>query len=108
MIYNIPQFDPALMILSFCYSMNSDLSMLLRSRGVFGLMLVRHDLRLITENSSANLNPVQRELLRTLGRSCELNKAKMEGIQLMKCYFQLRTVPSSVCLFTGVRGLGRL
>ena len=61
------QFDPALMILSFCYSMNSDLSMLLRSRGVFGLMLVRHDLRLITEKSEAELNPVQRELLRTLG-----------------------------------------
>ena len=66
---NFPQFDPALMILSFCYSMNSDLSMLLRSRGVFGLMLVRHDLRLITGKSSAELNPVQRELLRKLGRN---------------------------------------
>ena len=66
---NFPQFDPALMILSFCYSMNSDLSMLLRSRGVFGLMLVRHDLRLITEKSEAELNPVQRELLRQLGGS---------------------------------------
>ena len=66
-IYNFSQFNPALMILAFCYSINSDLSFLLRSRGVFGLMLVRHDLRLITGKSDAKLNPVQIELVNQLG-----------------------------------------
>ena len=47
--------------------MNSDLSFFLRSQGVFGLMLVRHDLRLITGKSDAKLNPVQIELVNQLG-----------------------------------------
>ena len=65
--YNFSQFNPALMILAFCFSMNSDLSFFLRSQGVFGLMLVRHDLRLITGKSDAKLNPVQIELVNQLG-----------------------------------------
>ena len=47
--------------------MNSDLSLLLRSRGVFGTMLITHDLRLITGNPRAELNEVQKELLRQIG-----------------------------------------
>ena len=61
------QFNPAVILLSFCFSMNSDLSMLLRSRGVFGTMLITHDLRLITGNPRAELNEVQKELLRQIG-----------------------------------------
>ena len=41
--------------------------MLLRSRGVFGSMLITHDLRLITGNPGAQLNKVQRELLKLIG-----------------------------------------
>ena len=54
-------------MLAFCFSMNSDLSMLLRSRGVFGSMLITHDLRLITGNPRAQLNDNQKELLKLIG-----------------------------------------
>ena len=64
---NTVQFDPALMILLFCYSVNSDLSMLLRSRGVFGSMFVRHEMRLITRNLSAKIDPARKKLIGKLG-----------------------------------------
>ena len=41
--------------------------MLLRSRGVFGTMLITHDLRLITGNPRAQLNDNQKELLKLVG-----------------------------------------
>ena len=61
------QFGPSVILLSFCFSMNSDLAMLLRSRGVFGTMLITHDLRLITGNPRAQLNDLQKELLKLVG-----------------------------------------
>ena len=69
------QFGPSVILLSFCFSMNSDLSMLLRSRGVFGTMLITHDLRLITGNPRAQLNHLQKELLKLVGEIC-IDKAK--------------------------------
>ena len=54
-------------MLAFYFSMNSDLYMLLRSRGVFGTMLITHDLRLITGNPRAQLNELQKELLKLIG-----------------------------------------
>ena len=61
------QFEPAVILLSFCFSMNSDLSMLFRSRGMFGTMLITHDLRLITGNPRAQLSNLQKELLKLIG-----------------------------------------
>ena len=64
---DITELNPAVVILAFCYSINSDLSMLLRSRGVFGTMLITHDLRLITGNPRAQLSNLQKELLKLIG-----------------------------------------
>ena len=67
LFFSLFQFGPAVIMLAFCFSMNSDLAMLLRSRGVFGTMLITHDLRLITGNPRAQLNDLQKELLKLVG-----------------------------------------
>jgi len=48
-------------MLSWCYSMNSDVSSLLRRHAVFSEMILNHDLRTITGRPTAKLNHVQRE-----------------------------------------------
>ena len=53
--------------MAFCYSINSDLAMLLRSHGIFSTMMIRHDLKIITGNTRARLNNVQRDLMKEIG-----------------------------------------
>ena len=54
-------------MLAFCYSINGDVAMLLRAGGVFSKMIIKHDLKIITKNPRARLNPVQEELLTKIG-----------------------------------------
>merc|ERR1712241_284045 len=44
-------------------SINSDVSMLLRSNGTFSSMILNHDLKVITGNPLAEMNHVQKDLL---------------------------------------------
>ena len=55
-------------MLAFCYSVNSDVSMLLRRCGLFSTMIISHDLKKLTNNPEAELNENQRELLKKIGR----------------------------------------
>ena len=55
-------------MLAFCYSLNSDVSMLLRRCGLFSIMVLSHDLKMLTKNPKAKLNETQRKLLETIGR----------------------------------------
>ena len=55
-------------MLAFCYSINSDVSMLLRSCGLFSMMVLSHDIKMLTKNPKAKLNENQRKLLETIGR----------------------------------------
>ena len=57
-----------IILLAFCYSINGDLSMLLRACGLFSKMIINHDLKIITQNPKAWLNPVQEELLSKIGK----------------------------------------
>ena len=50
-------------MLAFCYSLNSDVSMLLRRCGLFSIMVISHDLKMLTKNPEAKLDENQRELL---------------------------------------------
>ena len=61
-------------MLAFCYSLNSDVSMLLRRCGLFSIMVLNHDLKILTKNPEAELNEIQRELLREIGGnySCQI------------------------------------
>ena len=54
-------------MLAFCYSINSDVSMLLRRCGLFSNMVLSHDLKMLTKNPKAELNEIQRDLLELIG-----------------------------------------
>ena len=62
-----PQFNPGIIVVGFCFSMNSDVSWLLRRCGISATMFLTHDLRTITNNPLAELNEVQRQLLKEIG-----------------------------------------
>ena len=64
---DITELNPAVVILAFCYSINSDVSMLLRSNGTFSSMILNHDLKVITGNPLAEMNHVQKDLLDEIG-----------------------------------------
>lgn len=64
---DITELNPAVVILAFCYSINSDVSMLLRSNGTFSSMILNHDLKVITGNPLAEMNRVQKDLLAEIG-----------------------------------------
>ena len=64
---DITELNPAVVILAFCYSINSDVSMLLRSNGTFSSMILNHDLKVITGNPLAEMNHVQKDLLAEIG-----------------------------------------
>ena len=119
MINLLIQCEPDVILLGWCYSLNGDVSMLLRSEGVFSLMILNNDLRIITSNPLARLNDTQRQIIKETGRdvmllqshrylSCQfcLARSKFSHFDL-KSYFQSREMLRPVCLCGGVRGLGR-
>ena len=55
-------------MLGWCYSLNGDVSMVLRSEGVFSQMILNNDLRIITSNPLARLNDTQRQIIKEIGR----------------------------------------
>ena len=59
-------------MLAFCYSFNSDVSMLLRRCGIFSIMVLSHDLKMLTKNPKAELNEIQRDLLEEIGNNDKL------------------------------------
>ena len=64
----IIQCDPDVIMLGWCYSLNGDVSMVLRSEGVFSLMILSNDLRVITANPIAELNVIQKQIIKEIGR----------------------------------------
>ena len=62
------QCDPDVILLSWSYSLNGDVSMVLRSEGVFSQMILNNDLRIITSNPLVRLNDIQREIIKEIGR----------------------------------------
>ena len=73
-------------MLAFCYSINGDLVMLLRKCGFFSKMIINHDLKIITKNPNAWLNPIQEELLSNIGAflsfCCDLTSIIIYHLQL--------------------------
>ena len=63
------QFKPGIIVVGFCFSMNSDVSWLLRRCGISATMFLTHDLRTITNNPLAELNEIQKQLLIEIGNS---------------------------------------
>jgi len=63
LIQDIQKFQPDLISLSFCFSPNSDVSMMFRHHGIFSEMIVTHDIRCITGRPDAKLSRQQRQLI---------------------------------------------
>ena len=57
-----------MILLGWCYSLNSDVSLLLRSEGIFSEMMLGHDLKLVTGRPTATLNPQQKDLIYNIGK----------------------------------------
>ena len=66
-------------MLAFCYSFNSDVCMLLRRCGLFSIMFLSHDLKILTKNPEAELNDIQRELLKRIGNNSQ-SKSKRKNM----------------------------
>ena len=79
------QFKPDIIMLAFCYSLNSDVSMLLRRCGLFSMMVLSHDIKMLTKNPKATLNENQRKLLEIIGGNYINIKIKVRHI--LFCYF---------------------
>ena len=47
-LQDIKRFNPDVIMLAWCFSFNGDVEMLLRREGVFSLMILNNDLRMIT------------------------------------------------------------
>ena len=71
MLIFFTQFAPDIIMLAFCYTINGDLAILLRACGLFSKMIINHDLKIITKNPRAGLDPVQEVLLTNIGATLD-------------------------------------
>ena len=65
---DLMKFKPDFLMLGWCYSRDSDVTMMLRRHGFFSKMIINHDLRIITKNPKAELDVIQWDLLKLIGR----------------------------------------
>ena len=63
LVQDIKKFDPKVLALAWCFSINGDVSMALRQEGIFAKMVMEHDLREITKNPNAMLDETQAEII---------------------------------------------
>ena len=68
------QFNPDIILLAFCRSINSDVTLLLRRNAFLSEMVITHDLRTITRNYQAKLDENQRRLLKDIGNNFPMFK----------------------------------
>ena len=66
-LQDIKRFSPDVIMLAWCFSLNGDVSMLLRREGVFSQMILNNDLRMITANAAAKLNEIQSQIIMKIG-----------------------------------------
>ena len=64
---DLKKFSPDFLILSFCESSYSDVTLLLRREGFFSYMMLRHDLQIITGNPGARPSDLQMKIVKEIG-----------------------------------------
>ena len=67
LLEDLVRFQPDFLMLGWCYSRDSDVTMMLRRHGFFSKMIINHDLRIITKKPTAELDEIQWELLKNIG-----------------------------------------
>ena len=75
-------------MLAFCYCVNSDVTMLLRRCGIFSTMIISHDLKMLTKNPKAELNEIQRDLLKQIGNYNKGKKQDFHSHLYFSCFSQ--------------------
>ena len=73
LIEDIKRFDPKVLALAWCFSINGDVSMALRQEGIFAKMVMEHDLREITRNPEAKLDADQANLIQSMADTAPQN-----------------------------------
>ena len=68
LLEDLKRFDPDLLMLGWCESQNSDVTLLLRREGFFSSMIFRHDLQIITKNPAVKPDQQQLEVVEKLGK----------------------------------------
>ena len=68
LLEDLKRFDPDLLMLGWCESHNSDVTLLLRREGFFSSMIFRHDLQIITKNPAVKPDQQQLEVVEKLGK----------------------------------------
>ena len=101
LIEDLKKFCPDFLMLAWCESRQSDVTLLLRREGFFSYMVLRHDLQIITGNPGARPSQLQMKILKEIGN---LRKT----LKISNNHFQLRAVWTPACLYTGVWGLVKL
>ena len=73
LVEDIKRFDPKVLALAWCFSINGDVSMALRQEGIFARMVMEHDLREITRNPEAKLDADQAQLIQSMADTAPQN-----------------------------------
>ena len=66
LIKDIKRFNPKVLALAWCFSINGDVSLALRQEGVFARMVMEHDMREITKNPNAQLDDDQGAIIESI------------------------------------------
>ena len=64
---DLKRFSPDFLMLGWCESSYSDVTLLLRREGFFSYMVLRHDLQIITGNHGARPDTIQMEVVKEIG-----------------------------------------
>ena len=67
LVEDLKNFKPDVLMLGWCWSRSSDVTLWLRMEGHFSYMMLRHDLQVVTGRQEAKPDKVQREIIETLG-----------------------------------------
>ena len=71
LLEDLKKFNPTFLMLGWCESSYSDVTLLLRREGFFSYMMLRHDLQIITGNPKARPSDLQMEIVTAFGKSFE-------------------------------------
>ena len=66
--------SPSIVLISICYSQKLDLRFVLEMKGIFPMLRLQGDLRLVTNGKQIDLDPVQKELLYTMADEENIEK----------------------------------
>ena len=75
LLEDLKRFDPDLLMLGWCESHDSDVTLLLRREGFFSSMIFRHDLQIITKNPAVKPDEQQLEIVEKLGKHSNISKS---------------------------------